>query len=174
MSGLFANVTDMKDKYSENERLENLLKTAHLSEPSPQLKERITAEAKKLWNQSFQELPWLIPFRRLAASAAAAVLIIWLANYSSDRALGRWRSANVLAAIEQPGDFDALPELPYGPFARRLVSVNRRSLVVHTSSLSDHVERVRLILDETRQNGAPAPAGRSRLIPDRASTDFYS
>jgi hypothetical protein len=149
----------MKDTYSENERIENLLRTVHLTEPSPQLKERITAEAKKLWNQSSAEVAWWIPFRRLAVSAAAAVLIIWLANCSSDLALGRWRSANVLAAIEQPADIDALPELPYGPFARRLVSINRRSLGIDTSSLSDHVEKVRQILDEARQNGASSPTG---------------
>jgi hypothetical protein len=164
----------MKDKYSENERIENFLRTAHLSEPSPQLKERITAEAKKLWNQSSGELPWWIPFRRLAVSAAAAVLIIWLANCSSDYALGRWRAAKIVAAVEQPGDIDTLPELPYGPFVGRLASIGRRSLVIDASSLSEHVERVRQILDETWQNGAPAPVGRSRLSPDRAGVNSYS
>ena len=165
----------MKDTYSENERTENLLRTVHLSDPSPQLKERIMAQAKSVWNQAASEVPWLIPFRRLAASAAAAVVIVWLANYSSDRALGRWRSVNVLAATEQPADIDALPELPYGPFARRLVSVNRRSLVIDTSSLSDHVERVRQVLDEAMQNGASSPTGgRSRLIPDQAGANSYS
>lgn len=165
----------MKDAYSENERIENLLRTVHLSEPSPHLRERITAEAKKVWNQAPSELPWRIPFRRLAVSAAAAVMIIWLANYSSDRALGRWRSAQVLAVVEQPADLGALPELPYGPFARRLVSVSRRSLGIDTSSLNDHVERVRQVLDETRRNGAASPAGgRSRLTPDQAGADLYS
>ncbi|HUV64886.1 MAG TPA: hypothetical protein VMW24_13390 [Sedimentisphaerales bacterium] len=164
----------MKDNQSENERLANLLRTAHLSEPSPMLKERITTEARKTWNQSSLELSWSIPLRHLAASAAAAVVIIWLANYSSDRALGRWRAASIQAAIEQSADIDALPELPYGPFAKRLVSVNRRSLAIDGSSLSDHVAAVRQVLDEARQNGAPAPAGRSRLIPDRAGANSYS
>lgn len=164
----------MKDGYSENERLENLLRMAHLSEPSPQLRERITAEAKRVWNQAALELPWRIPLRRLAVSAAAAVLIIWLANCSSDYALGRWRAAKVLMAVEQPADIDALPELPYGPFIGSLVSVSHRSLVIDTSSLSEHVGMVRQILDETWQNGAPAPVGRSRLTPDRAGAYSYS
>ena len=165
----------MKDRYSENERIESLLRSVHMAEPSPQLKVRITAEAARMWNQSSSKPSWFIPLRHLAASAAAAVVIIWLANYSSDRALGRWRPANVLAVVEQPADIDALPELPYGPLARRLVSVNRGSLAIGTSSLSDRAETIRQVLDEAMQSGASSPAGGSSgLVPDQAAANSYS
>jgi len=165
----------MKDNSSENERIESLLRSVHMAEPSPQLKERITAEAAGMWNRSSLELSWLIPLRRLAVSAAAAVVIIWLTNYSSDRALGRWRPAQGPAAIEQPAGIDALPELPYGPLARRLACVNRRSLTTGTSALSDRAETIRQVLDEARQSGASSPArGSSGLVPDRAGTYSYS
>jgi hypothetical protein len=164
----------MKDTYSDNERIENLLRKVHLPEPSPQLKARITAEAKKLWHQSSGELPGRILFWRLAVSAAAAVLIIGLANWSSDLAAGRWRSAKVLAAVEQPAGLDALPDLPSGPFIGRLASAARGSLHIDASSLSEHVQRVREFLDEIWQNGAPAPIGRSRLAPDKAGINLYS
>ncbi len=163
----------MKDAYSDNERIEKLLRTVHVPEPSAQLKERVTAEAKKLWNES-AELPGRILFWRLAVSAAAAMLIIGLANCFSDYASGRWRAGKVLAAVEQPGDIDALPELPSGPFVGRLASAARGSLGIDASSLSEHVQKVRELLDEIRQTGAPAPVGRSRLIPDRAGANLYS
>jgi hypothetical protein len=162
----------MKDNQSENERLESLLRSVHLPDPSPRLKERITAEAARMWNQSSLELSWSIPLRRLAASAAAAVVIVWLANYSSDRALGRWRSAKVPVVVEQPADIDVLPELPYGPLARRLVSINRGALPIGTLSLSDRAETIRQVLDEARQSGASSPAGGSSgLVPDQAAAN---
>jgi len=168
----------MKDKYSENEQFENLLRRAHLPEPSPQLKQRITVEARKAWNQTAAELPWLIPVRRLVASAAAAVLIIWLANYSSDYSLAQWRSGGPSVARQQLPDLETLPEMPYGPFAKHLVLVGRRSLVIDASALRNYAERVRQILKETQQNGASneqvPDGGRSRLFPVQPGSDYYS
>jgi len=62
----------MKDKRIDNEQLEDLLRMAHLPEASPELKQRITAEARKAWKQTSAEVSWGIPLRRLVASAAAA------------------------------------------------------------------------------------------------------
>jgi hypothetical protein len=74
----------MNETNGENKQLESLLRKAHLPEPSPELKERITSGATKAWNQTSPELPWQIPVRRLIVSAAAAVFIIWMANSYSD------------------------------------------------------------------------------------------
>jgi hypothetical protein len=168
----------MKDEHSENWPLENLLTRAHVPEPSPELKQRITAEARKAWSQTSADIPWQIPLRRLAASAAAAVLIIWLANFSSDYTLAQWRPGSACVAAQQPTDFDTLPEMPYGPFARRLVSVDRKSPEMDASALSDYVENVRRVLDETQQNGVSilpvTPGGNSRLVPGRAGANSYS
>jgi hypothetical protein len=168
----------MNEKNTQNEQLESILRKAHLPEPSPELKERITAEAKRAWNQAPPEMPWLIPFRRLTASAAAAILIIWLANYYSECTLAQWQSGNVPATNNQPTDIEALPEMPYGPFVRRLASFNRQSSTIDTSALNDHVEALRHILDEAQQSSIikpSAPTGsRSRLIPEPPSKISYS
>ena len=100
----------MNDKDMQNEQLESILRRAHVPEPSPELKERITAEAAKAWNQTSLELPWQIPVRRLIVSAAAAVLVIWLANCSSDYAVARWQSGGLPVVHQQPSDLDELPE----------------------------------------------------------------
>ena len=168
----------MKDEHSENEPLENLLRRAHVPEPSPELKQRITAEARKAWDQTSADIPWQIPLRRLAASAAAAVFIIWLANFYGDYTLAQWRPGGPSVVVQQPTDFDSLPEMPYGHFAKHLAAVDRRSPVIDASALSDYAESVRKLLDETSQNGVPAPAVQpgdsSRLVPDRADARSYS
>jgi len=96
----------MKDDRCENERIENILNRAHLPAASPQLKQRITAEARNVWDQTSADIPWQIPLRHLVASAAAAVLIIWLANFSSDYTLAKWRPGDASVAAQQPTDFD--------------------------------------------------------------------
>lgn len=165
----------MKDNGSENERIESLLRSVHMAEPSPQLKGRITAEAAKAWDQSSSDLSWLVPLRWLAVSAAAAIVTIWLANYSSDLALGQWRSPRIQAAIERPADVDRLPELPSSLLARRLACMNPRSLTIGASSLNDHVESVRRVLDEAVHGGGASPAGgRSSLILRQAGDNSYS
>ena len=168
----------MKDDYCDNKKIESLLTRAHISELSPQLKQRVTAEARKAWHQTPVEIPWQIPFRRLAASAAVAVFIVWLANFSSDYTLAQWRPGGVSVAAQQSTDFDTLPEMPYGPFAKHLAAVDRRSPVIDASALSNYAESVRKLLDETSQNGVAAPAAQpgdsSRLIPARVNIFSYS
>jgi hypothetical protein len=168
----------MNAKDAQNKRLEELLRKAHLSEPSPQLQERVAAAAKSAWNQAPLELPWLIPIRRLAASAVAAVVIIGLANFVSDCALARWRAGGALAVNQQASSTEALPEMFYGPLARRLVCLNRQSSEIDASALNSHVEMLRHVLDESQQSefaSPPVPAGgRSRLTPNPSSDNSYS
>jgi hypothetical protein len=158
----------MNEKETENKQFEDFLRKAHLPEPSQQLHERITAAAKRAWNQTPSELPWLIPFSRFVASAAAAIVIIWLANYYNRCTLAQWQSVKFPPAIEQHHDQESLPEIPYGPFVRRLVSVNRRSFIIDASALKEHVETLRLILNEVQQSSTTKPSiptgGRSSLI----------
>jgi hypothetical protein len=168
----------MNEKDLENDKIEHLLKRAHIPEPSPLLKERITAEARKAWNQTSLEMPWQIPIRRLAASAAAAVLIISIANFSSDYALERWGPGDVRTTKEQLPDLEILPDMPYRPFVRHMVSVNRRPSITDASALRNYTERVRQVLNEMQQNGASneqvPDGGRSRLFPAQPDSDLYS
>lgn len=144
---------------AKNKRLEALMRKAYLPEPSPQLKERITAEAKKAWTQAASDVPWQIPIRRLAVSAAAAVLAVWLANCSSDYVLGRRMTGGVPVAgrVSDQNDINALPEMPYSPFVRRLVSVHSESSGFDASALIDRAEAYRRILDEALQSTFSQP-----------------
>lgn len=168
----------MNDKDTQNEKLERILKRVHMPAPSSELKKRITAEASKAWNQTSPELSWQIPVRRLFVSAAAAVFVIWLTNYSSDYALTHWQPVGLEVAHQQPPDLDTLPEMPYSPLARHLVSTGRKPSITDASVLRNYTETMQLILNEAQQNGytkPPAPAeGRSRLLPTQPGFNSYS
>lgn len=168
----------MNEKDAQNEHIESILRKAYVPRLSPELKERITAAAKKAWNQAPEELPWLIPFRRLVASAAAAIIIIWLANYSSERALAQWQSEKVPSTSEQFPGLESLPEIPYGPFVRQLATVNRQPSMIDASALNDHIEVLRHILDEAQQSNitkpSELPGSRSHLISNPPSAISYS
>ena len=145
---------------------------------SPQLQEQITSEAKKAWKQTEAELPWLIPFRRLVASAAAAIVIIWMADYYSESRLAQWQNVKFTISREQPSDLDALTEIPYSPLARHLVSAGRRVSITDASALRSYTETVRSILNESQQNGSSKPStpaeGRSILLPKQSGFNSYS
>jgi hypothetical protein len=165
-------------KESQNERIEKLLGKARLPEPSPILKERITTEAKKIWNQAPLEIPWLIPVRRLVASVAAAVLIIWLANVSSDYSVARWQVGGGSATTQPSSESEILPELPYGSFVRNLVSISRELPATDGSGLGGYRDTVRQLLDEAQKNDTSVPSvpagSRSRLLPEGSSMNSYS
>jgi hypothetical protein len=168
----------MKHGCPEDEPLENLLRRAHLPVASARLEQRITTEARKVWNQTSGDIPWQIPLRRLAAAAAAAAFIVWLANLSSDYTLARWQPRGPSFGTQRPTDFAALPEMPYGPFARHMVLIDRRSPMIDASALSDYVENMRRILDQAQRSGVstrPArPPGSSRLVPSHAGANSFS
>ncbi|OHB79701.1 MAG: hypothetical protein A2Z25_03110 [Planctomycetes bacterium RBG_16_55_9] len=137
-------------KDTQDGRLEKLLRKASLPEPSPELKKRVTAEATRVWKQTSMELSWWIPVRRLIASAAAAVAIIWAANLSSDYSVARWQAVGLSATSRQPSDLDMLPEMPYGPFVKRLASASRELPMTDASGLRDYVETMQQLLNEVQ------------------------
>jgi len=162
----------------KNKQIEGFLRKAHLPEPSPQLKERVTTKAKKMWIQTSSELPWQIPVRRLIASAAAAVLIIWLTNSSSDYLMVRWQSNRPKIAYQQHSDLDAMTEIPYSPLVRHLVSTGRRLSITDALALLNYAETLRQVLNESQQNGVSKPSapaeGRSILLKRQSSFNSFS
>lgn len=168
----------MNKKDMENNKIESLLRKAHIPEPSPMLKERITTEARKAWNQTSLEIPWQIPIRRLVASAAAAVLIISITNLYSNHTLKRWCQRDIRATTEQPPELEILTEIPVRPFIRHMVSVNCKPSPTDNSALHNYTERLRQVLNGMQQNGASngqvLEGGRSCLFPPKLESDSYS
>lgn len=163
---------------SQHDRLEKLLSKARLPEPSSEFKERIVAEARRVWHQTSEELSWRIPFMRLVASTAAAVFVIWLANFYSDYTVARWQTSGPSETSQQPSELEVLPEIPYAPFVRHHAAINREYPATDASELRHYVEALRRLLDETQQNrvtNLPTPIeGRSRLLPERSNPSSYS
>ena len=146
---------------AENDKVEQLLSKVSLPELPDELKGRVTKAARGAWHESSPHIPWRVPVLRLAASAAAAVIIVTVANYANDRALAHWRSGG-LAVIGRQLDVDleAVPETPYGPVLMRLAIAARRSTGPDKVGLFDYLERFRQVLDEVQYNGSdrsPAP-----------------
>ncbi len=141
------------EQYDKTERL---LKRVQPLEPSDELRERIMDAARKAWKETPAEVPWQIPLRRLAMSAAAAIVIVSSANYFSNRAVGRWRAdqpvvASVPLAKVPPGDSDETWEEPYGPFMQHLVAV-RRSPARDPQAVIDSLDKLREMFQDTPQN----------------------
>jgi hypothetical protein len=168
----------MNEKDMNNDKLEQFLRRAHIPEPTPLLKERITAEARKALNQTSVEMSWQIPIRRLAASAAAAVLIISITNLFSDYTLQKWNFRDASIISRQIPDFEVLVETTYSPFVRYLASVDRKPSIHEATALRDYTERVLQVLNEMQQNGIPKKQvpeeGRSRLFQVQPGSDYYS
>ena len=162
----------------ENDKLEYILKKAHIPEPTPILKERITTEAKKAWNQSSQEIPWQIPVRRLVASAAAAVIIVSITNFYNEHVLKRWQFKDNSTLNKQVNDLETLSDIPYRPFVRHLISISRKPSNIDASAFRDYTKRLQQVLNEMQQNGSPnkqmLDGERSRLFKLQKDFGYYS
>ena len=165
-------------KESQNGKLEKLLRKARLPESSPEVQDRITAEAIRVWNHTSVEQSWRVPFLRLAASAAAAVLVVWLANFTGDHSVARWKTSGPSVMRQQVPELEILPETPYGSYVKNLTAISRILPATNGSGLHSYMETARRLFDEALQNDVsnpPDPAkGRSRLLPDRFRPSSYS
>ena len=108
---------DMNGKY---EKIEHLLKQARPVAPTPQLKDRVTSAAGKRWSRSPSEIPWQVPLRRLAISAAAGVLVVLMADSFSTCIVprpGHGTSTPATTDSSVPGD---VYQTDYGIFVSAL------------------------------------------------------
>ena len=168
----------MNEPRSEHDRIARLLKQAHLPEPSPPLHDRVTTAARQAWDRESTDVPWQIPLRRLALSAAAAVIVVSLANHLSNVAGPRVRPDGPVAASVPNPEFEELAEMVYGPARSRLATDHRKPSVVDGATLRDKMENMRAVLDDLENDGIqaqPAPGGgRSRLLRNRLRLGSYS
>ena len=162
----------------DNHEIEQVLRKVRPTEPSAELRERVVSASRKAWKETPAEIPWQIPFRRLAISAAAAVLIVSCANLFSRQAVVRWRADRPAVTRPPTADFGEMWEVPYSPFVQHLVAV-RRSSERNPSTLSDYFERLRGAFDETEppmndEDGSDPTGSRSRLIPPGSSAASHA
>lgn len=166
---------DMNGKY---EKLEHLLKQARPVAPTPQLKVRVTSAAGKAWGRATLEVPWQVPLRRLAVSAAAAVLVVSLAKAFSNCIAPGWHHTESPATRSESIDLNDLSLTGYDAYVRHLTASTCRSSGASGLTLRDHMERVREMLKESRssENGRPStsPPGRSWLAPTAGRTMSWS
>jgi hypothetical protein len=151
----------------EHERIDRLFRRAYLPEPSAQVKDRVTKAARHAWDRASQDIPWRIPLRRLSLSAAAAVVVVALANHLGEVSGPRARPDDPRPASALNPEVEKLVKMVYGSVRGRLVTNGRRPSAVDGATLRDRMENIRAVLDEMeddRIQAQPAPdGGRSRL-----------
>jgi hypothetical protein len=149
-------------EYAESERL---LRRVRPSEPSAELKSRVLHAAQGAWRGASEGVPWPIPIRRLFASAAAATILVCLANLYGDHASAHRPVVAPVAGHTEPCDFDVMTDSE-APLIR--YAVTGRPAQPDASTLCDYLERVRRALSETERNEAPdnpAPVERRSRLP---------
>jgi len=159
----------MNEMDRENNEIECFLRQAKLPEPSAELKERVTHAARRAWSGGAPDVLWQVPVRRLAISAAAAMLMVSLANYCAGRVPVGRQSREFATSIVEASEPDDWLQMPVRH------PVNKPSTFT-PATLRKHIEKVRQILDESEVTG-PSDAGapveyKSHLLPARLS--FYS
>ena len=167
----------MKEADKKLEEIEQLLRKARLAEPPEELKTRIVGAARETWGRVPADIPWRVPFRHLAVSAAAAVLIVSAANYFSMRMVAPWQAGRPVAARMEVADFEDMPPVPYSPLVRQFLATGRSS-TQDATALLDYMRRVREMLngaeqDDSAQKSSPGER-ESRLLPAGAKVDLYS
>jgi len=155
----------------EDNEIERLLRRAKLPEPSAELEERVTSAARQAWNEAAPDVPWQIPIRRLAISAAAAMLMVSLANYCADHVPAGRQSYEFAASIAETPELDDWLQMPGSSLVRHLTN---KPSARSPATLREHMEKVRQILDESETTEPPdagAPAEyKSRLLPARLNS----
>lgn len=161
---------------TDQDRIERLMKAAGLPGPSDALKARVMAAAQKAWRQDSTEIPARIGLRRLAVAAAAAVIVVALADRYGDHTVSPWRSGDVAAAIQEPVNLEAL--LGSADLAAVHLRLPGRPSAIDASTLREHVARIRRILDETQGSANASSStlveGQSRGIPAQTGFGSYS
>jgi len=166
----------MRSADGQFDEIEQCLKQARLAPPSDELKARVLGAARETWAKAPADIPWRIPLRHLALSAAAAVVIVSSANYFSTAAVAPWQASRPVATRMETAHSEDMPEMPYSPFVRHLIATS--GAPAHDASvLLDYFQSVRKALngaeqDETADRSGPSDR-ESRLLPTGAKIDSY-
>ncbi len=168
----------MKEKDKERDRAEHLMRRGRPVVPSRQLKDRVTSVAAITWGQTSSEIPWQAPLSRLALSAAAALLIVSLADTFSKSLVPGKKGGDLQATINERMDLNGLSATGHDTLVSRLTTSGYRSTEADSLTLHDYLERVREALEEAQPKAnAELPAstpGRSRLFPAPSGAPSWS
>ncbi len=161
----------MTDKADANHaEIEQLLRTVRTAAPSAPLQERVVGAAHRAWNEAATGTAWRVAIGRLAAAAAAAVLIVSGADYLSNRAVAPWRPQGPTTARAADCGVEEFPEVSFGPLLRHVAALHGGGGQDASGALA-YRERLQKVLAETEYGvpaDTPAPTeGRSRLLPLR-------
>jgi hypothetical protein len=126
------------DKRNEIERL---LRQGRPAKPSAELKRRVLDAAGEAWVAQPSPVLWHIAVRRLAVSAAAAVLIVVFVDAWSDLIVARSQTHRPVAVARASDEnlwADTEPDIPYGSPLGHMV-VARWSAPGDADTLLDHI-----------------------------------
>ncbi len=166
----------MKAADRQFDEIEQRLKQARLAEPSAELKRahRRFGDEKR-GSKAPADIPWRIPLRHLAVSAAAAVLIVSSADYFSTAAVAPWQASRPVTTRMEAANFEDTPEMPYSPFVRHLIATS--GAPAHDASvLLNYFQSVRKTLDGAEQDDAAdgsGPDDRESRLPAGSKIDSY-
>ena len=167
----------MKATDRQFDEMEQRLKQARLAKLSDELKARIVGSARQTWRTAPADIPWRIPLRRLAISAAAAVLIVSCANYFSSAAVAPWQADRPGTVRMQAAHSQDTPEMPYSPFVRNLIATSGTP-TYDASALLDYFQNARRTLDGAEPDEATDGSGpgerESRLLPAGSRIDTHA
>ncbi len=166
----------MKATDGQFDEIERYLKRARLAEPSAGLKLRTIGAAQETWKKAPADIPWRVPLRHLAVSAAAAVLIVSCANYFNRAAVAPWQAGRPGTVRMEAAHSEDMPEMPYSPFVRHLIATS--GAPAHdASALLNYFQSVRKTLDGAEQDEAADGSGpderESRLLPAGSKIASY-
>jgi hypothetical protein len=134
--------------------IERLLRRARPAQPSDELRSQVFRAAGKAWAEHPGPVLWRIAAWRLAVSAAAAILIVILADAWSDFAVTRSRSPTPVAVarefdspLDEPQWADMEPAIPYASLIGH-TAVASRPMTSSAGPLLDHIEELQDALSQ--------------------------
>ena len=135
--------------------IERLLGHARFAAPSSQLHDRVTTAARQAWNRSPVELPWYVPLRRLALSAAATFLIASGANHFVNRITPlKQPYATSAGPVTRVGNANEDSSVTWSTNTLGRLSSLRLSRPLDPEAIRRRTETLRRLLDEAGHNGA--------------------
>lgn len=145
----------MNETEKSHDEIERLLKRVRPPRPSDELKEQVLQAGKEAWAAHPSHGLGRIALRRLVLSAAAAVLIVVLADAWSNATMARWRPPEPARMALTPDDrsdaeqywADTWPEIPYQSLIGHMAGIGR-PMEVNTGTMFEYSRKLQEALSQ--------------------------